>query len=484
MYYNKIISAHNPVTLEVTVENLSPQKGGIITPVWFALHDGNFKTFEVDKPASSGVMYLAEDGIVGLENTVPGVLEALLAMGLNPELVPPPEKTIAGIFASSSSAQKGGTQGIVDSVEKALGLLPGDSLSTTVTIERNNLANNRYFNYGAMFFPSNDALVANDKAIEVFDSEGNFVFDEILVTRDRVWDIGTEVNDENPVNVPYDLDTIGKSIDEGGTVRQHQGFKAPGSGGVLDFNNGFYANADFTKTDAPIARISIVPVIKGTFKNDLIVGSDNGEKIAGLAGNDIIISKDGDDTVKGGAGNDRIKGNDGDDKIDGGSGKDTIDGGDGDDILSGGDGNDILSGGDGDDILSGGNGKDILIGGDGDDILIGSNGTSFGDRAYYEYDVFKGGDGADIFVLGAAPADFPDVFYLGAGFAKILDFSSEEDKIQLAGTKDDYHLATNSLGTAIVYQERDLIGFVLKSDDLDLSEDFEFVSGLVVEPLA
>ncbi|MEM7593345.1 MAG: spondin domain-containing protein [Cyanobacteria bacterium P01_A01_bin.83] len=315
MSYDNVISSQEQVTLEVTVENLSSENGADITPVWFGLHDGSFDTFEVGESASSGVMHLAEDAITGLEGTVSGVVDTLIEMGLDPEVLPPQENTLGAIFADSSAAENGGTQGLVVSAESPLGIAPGDSLSVTTDIDINNLANNRFFNYGAMFFPSNDAFVANNEALELFDAEGNFIGEDIIVTRNNVWDAGTEVNDENPNNVPFTLDVIGNGIDENGTVQSHQGFQAPGSGGVLDFRDGVFANADFTTSDAPIARISINPVINGTAENDLIFGSSNRERIRGFEGNDLIFGEYGDDTIEGGAGDDLLWGKSGADQF-------------------------------------------------------------------------------------------------------------------------------------------------------------------------
>ena len=269
---NSVPSESN-ITLEVTVENLAPENGAAITPVWFGLHDGSFDTFDVGEDASSGVMHLAEDGIIGLEGTVPGVFETVIDLGVTPEVLPPQENTIAGIFADSSAAANGGTQGIVISPEFPLGLGPSQSLSVTVDIDSNNLSNNRFFNYGAMFFPSNDGFVANDDAIELFDAFGNFIAEDIIITGDDVWDAGTEVNDESPNNVPFNLDDIGNGIEENGTVQPHPGFLPPGSGGVLDFNDGVFGNADFTASDDPIFRISINPVINGSSESDLLFGT-------------------------------------------------------------------------------------------------------------------------------------------------------------------------------------------------------------------
>lgn len=95
--------------------------------------------------------------------------------------------------------------------------------------------------------------------------------------------------------------------------------------------------------DEPGSKLVFANGLKGTAKNDFIVGKASADNIAGGAGSDWIF---------GGAGNDTLSGGDGDDEIHGGLGNDQIDGGAGDDYLEGGAGNDTLSGGDGHDDVS------------------------------------------------------------------------------------------------------------------------------------
>ena len=169
-----------------------------------------------------------------------------------------------------------------------------------------------------------------------------------------------------------------------------------------------------------------------------LVGTANGESIAGMGGDDTLIGGAGDDTLSGGGGNDLLNGGPGADKLNGGAhrydpdtgiGGDTVtyngspmgvtinlragtaSGGDaegdelGDDIenligsnyddtLSGSrapnmiwglGGNDDLFGDKGDDDLFGGAGDDTLDGGDGDDTLEGGPGA----------DVLTGGEDDD-----------------------------------------------------------------------------------------
>lgn len=124
--------------------------------------------------------------------------------------------------------------------------------------------------------------------------------------------------------------------------------------------------------------------VEGRTGNDRIFGGD---------GNDDIYPTDGDDYVEGGDGNDRVfakDGNDiifggpGDDRLHGQNGDDTIDAGPGDDRAWGGHGEDTIAGGPGDDMLYGQNDNDTLRGGennrdpqpneDGDDTIYGGNG--------------------------------------------------------------------------------------------------------------
>jgi hypothetical protein len=134
-----------------------------------------------------------------------------------------------------------------------------------VTIDRENIANNRFFNYGAMLFPTNDGFFANDdpQAIEVFDEDGNFLGADFTITGDDALDSGREVNDEDPLNVIYELDAIGKSVDENGIIKSFPGYLPPGENGALDYQvdgEAVFANADFTTPNYSIANISITEV--------------------------------------------------------------------------------------------------------------------------------------------------------------------------------------------------------------------------------
>lgn len=144
---------------------------------------------------------------------------------------------------------------------------------------------------------------------------------------------------------------------------------------------------------------------------------------------------DGDDQIIGSPENDYLIGYDGNDKISGKGGDDTLEGRAGDDVLKGGKGNDLL-----DDI----GGSDKLVGGKGDDTLLGGDEIGFAT----EVDKYKGGKGADLFVIADAIADY----YISGGdadYALIKDYDAAEDTIQLAGSTGDYTLQDVDKGLGI-----------------------------------
>jgi hypothetical protein len=257
------------ITLEITIENLAPQNGIGIAQAWYGFHDGSFDLYNLGDEASKALETLSEDGITGIEPTIPGLIEEAVFFGAIPANFPGVEDTVAGQFAASEAGLNGGTQGMVFTDNRVppffLVQNPGETITATVTIDRENIANNRFFNYGAMLFPTNDGFFANDdsQAIEVFDEDGNFLGADFTITGDDALDSGREVNDEDPLNVIYELDAIGKSVDENGIIKSFPGYLPPGENGALDYQvdgEAVFANADFTTPNYSIANISITEV--------------------------------------------------------------------------------------------------------------------------------------------------------------------------------------------------------------------------------
>ncbi len=104
--------------------------------------------------------------------------------------------------------------------------------------------------------------------------------------------------------------------------------------------------------------------------DDLILGTNQNNRLNGNRGNDTVEGLAGEDTLFGGRDNDTINGGDGDDFVNGNRGNDQVDGGNGNDRVFGGQDDDILIGGSGEDILSGDLGRDILTGGSESDLFI------------------------------------------------------------------------------------------------------------------
>ena len=166
--------------------------------------------------------------------------------------------------------------------------------------------------------------------------------------------------------------------------------------------------------------------LKGTRKNDILVGASGDDLLEGDKGKDILMGRMGNDVLLGGEDDDRLYGEVGNDLLNGGDGKDILMGGMGNDVLLGDENDDRLYGEVGNDLLNGGDGKDILIGGDGDDILFGGE----------DSDRLIGGDGSDIFVLEAIKGkdiiydfqDGTDFFTLGSGMSfedlSIVDYKN------------------------------------------------------------
>ncbi|MEO1431654.1 MAG: spondin domain-containing protein, partial [Cyanobacteria bacterium J06633_8] len=120
------------VEVTVTVENLAPDNGTLLTPLWVGFHDGTFDTYDSGRPASAGLESLAEDGNTNL------ISREFISSG-------------AGLVDGTITAPGGATPGPIDT---------GETTSLTFTLDRS-LASSRFFNYASMVLPSNDAFIAN-----------------------------------------------------------------------------------------------------------------------------------------------------------------------------------------------------------------------------------------------------------------------------------------------------------------------------------
>ena len=461
----------NPINVTVSVENIAPENGTTIAPFWFAFHDGSFDLFDEGTTASPAIEIMAEDGVVGLEaEAIPNILEESFALGLDPEKLAsvPPEANIAGVFAASDAAANGGVQGlaVANTREPApLLLSPGQTISSTVTLDNSDSDSNQFFSYAGMIFPVNDGFVGNDDptAIEVFDSEGNFTEAEFIIVGEQVFDAGTEVNDEDPVNVPFTLGEFLNSVDENGTIQSFSDsdILPPGEGGVVDFElNGeqIFSNADFTTEGYQIARVTITAEDLSSNSEPIFGSNENDSLEAGLnfeekqnsifagAGTDLV------DTSQSANGSNHVYAGTGSDELLAGR-NDRLFGGEGNDILDAatGSGNNRLYAGVGNDELFAGS-NDKLFAGEGDDLLDATTGS--GDNRLY------GQEGNDTFFLGSGDrligGDGDDAFFVGDGADNLITGGEGNDAfwiatgeiITTANTITDFEMDTDVIGVA------------------------------------
>jgi len=223
--------------IRVTIQNLSPSDGTLLTPVWVGFHDGAFDLYDRGSPVSSSLERLAEDGSTGF---------------------------VSAAFAAHGG---GGVDGTIASGPFPP-FAPGASASMSFSLDP--LApGNRYFSYASMVIPSNDAFIANGNplAFEIFGPGGEFLGADFIVSGAMVLDAGSELDDELPANTAFFGQAAPDTGDsQGGVVELHGGFKPAGSGGILDGNfAGFsFANADFLAPNYALARITVSVVPEGS----------------------------------------------------------------------------------------------------------------------------------------------------------------------------------------------------------------------------
>ena len=405
------------VEVTVTIENLSPENGTALTPLWVGFHDGNFDTYDRNEAASAALESLAEDGDTS------AISAEFLSSG-------------AGFVDGTITGDEGATPGIID---------VGETTTLTFTVDRS-LASSRYFNYASMVLPSNDAFIANGDPVahEIFDEEGNFLGADFIVSGDEVLDAGTEVNDEAENSTAF----LGQAAPntgetENGVVQSHPGFESEGR--IL--SSADFAGADFTARGYQVARITVTTEDLPTISPD---DNEPGQLLRGTVDDDVLTGGNGNDTLGGQSGNDILDGGAGNDTLFGVAGNDTLNGGDGNDLLRGQSGNDILDGGAGDDTLLGGNQFDRLNGGDGDDSLDGANGIT----------IYNGGEGSDLFVIDDdALTDWVQDFEIGIdniGLADGLTF----EQLDITGSVNSF-----------ISSEGEEIGVLLGVNPNDLDAD-------------
>ena len=151
-----------------------------------------------------------------------------------------------------------------------------------------------------------------------------------------------------------------------------------GTGDTVTIERFFYAtHNDPSDLTSPVQQLRFADGTIWTLTDiqaRLQGASDSDDVLVGTNGADVIAGQDGDDVLYGNDGADRLSGEGGDDIVDGSYGNDTLLGGSGDDDLLGGSDEDVLYGEEGADFVDGNSGNDILDGGAGDDNLFGGDG--------------------------------------------------------------------------------------------------------------
>ncbi len=211
-------------TIQITIQNTSKEDGIWIMRPWIGLHDGNFQTFTVGQPASSGLQHIAEDGISG-DTTAPSLLSG-------------PPNVCAGdpsVYNANNPCQyqifnnyAGGSQ------QATIGgpTIPSATLVKTFTVDPHD-PNSQYLSFIVMLVPSNDAFFGTDSAhpIRLYDVNGHFKGGHdgirIKVKRNDILDAGTEVNTGNQTDTAFLGQTIpgtGTHPDTDPVVHRHDRF--------------------------------------------------------------------------------------------------------------------------------------------------------------------------------------------------------------------------------------------------------------------
>lgn len=179
-------TAASAITLEISITNNQESDGLFLTPLYTAFHNGSFDAFDVGGFASDGLELIAEEGAPA-PGALPDAVDPADFTTIQQErLLAAPSSQGAPIFGPEGFGSAEGQPPVIDAGE-------------TATIQLHVDTENRYFTFISMVIPSNDFFIGNDDptAFEIFDEEGNFVFDEIIeVTLGDVYDAGTEINDQ------------------------------------------------------------------------------------------------------------------------------------------------------------------------------------------------------------------------------------------------------------------------------------------------
>lgn len=157
------VSAH-AASLRIKVTNNQAVGGLSITPLYTALHDGNFDAFDLGGTASPGLELIAETGMASVI--------AAERRAIDPD-------SQSRVLASRSGPPP---------------IQPGESETRFLNVSTSEAL---FFTFLSMLLPSNDHFIGNDNplAYQLFDAFGSFTGNtRIHVTGADIYDAGTEAN--------------------------------------------------------------------------------------------------------------------------------------------------------------------------------------------------------------------------------------------------------------------------------------------------
>ncbi|MGL6076730.1 MAG: spondin domain-containing protein [Fimbriiglobus sp.] len=206
--------------VEISITNVAPANGTHLTPVFLGAHGGGFSLFTPGMAASPGLERLAEDG--GPQTML---MNALMASG--------------GIGGTAGSGP----------------IAPGQTVRLTLNV---NPTTQNLFTFASMILPSNDAFIGNPTGIPLFTSTGQLITRQgttaLRVLGSQVWDAGTEVNDEVPMNTAFfGQSSPNTGVVENGMVALHPGFVSGGN--ILSTPR--FADANFLAPGYEVAVIEV-----------------------------------------------------------------------------------------------------------------------------------------------------------------------------------------------------------------------------------
>jgi hypothetical protein len=158
-------AAAQAATIEISITNTQATGGMTLTPLFAALHNGSYDSFDPGGLASGSLELLAEAGITS------GVVADASALGAATGVA-----TAPGGFAGAPVIE------------------PGETATVTIDVDP---TSQRYLSFLSMLIPTNDLFVGNSDplAYEIFNAAGAFTnLSDIVLTTGNVYDAGTELN--------------------------------------------------------------------------------------------------------------------------------------------------------------------------------------------------------------------------------------------------------------------------------------------------